>query len=67
MKAQEIRSSLIHLQEESRHFLKENDYDHEAYNILAGYFDGVSLFISMDLFESTGNTSLISGILISLT
>lgn len=55
VKAQEIRSAFIRLQEESRHFLKDKDYDHEAYNILAGYFDGISLFISMDLFEGQGN------------
>jgi len=55
LNAQNIRTGLIRLQAESGHFLSEKDYDHEAYNILAGYFDGISLFISMDLFDGQGN------------
>lgn len=48
-------SELINLQRQLKHFMSKEKYNNENFNIIISYFDGVSLFITMDVFEGIGN------------
>jgi hypothetical protein len=48
-------SSLGKLYRQERFFDEEKYYSHKAYSVVLEYFDGVSMFISMDVLHTTGN------------
>lgn len=48
-------SELIDLQRQLKYFMSEEEYSTENFNSIISYFDGVSLFISMDVFKGIGN------------
>jgi len=46
---------LIDLQRQIKHFVTKEKYNNENFNTIISCFDGVSLFISMDVLQGIGN------------
>lgn len=51
----DAEAELIGLQRQMKYFISKEDYNNENFNSIISYFDGVSLFISMDVFKGIGN------------